>query len=75
MNISFPIFFAKGGIGGIVQWFIQVVIYDICVTFIQQTFGVSRMVALFIFLGLMLAIAAGGYILRKRMSNNADGDL
>lgn len=75
MNSLFPVFFAKGGFGGIVQWFIQIVIYDICITGIQQALGVSRMVALLIFLGILAAIAFGGYILRKRMSGNADADI
>ena len=57
MNSSFPIFFAAGGgFGGIVRWFIQIVIYDICITGIQDILGVSRMVALFIFPGLLMAI-------------------
>ena len=64
-----------GGFGGIVRWFIQIVIYDICITTIQDVLGVSRMVALFIFLGIMLAIAAVGYIVRKKMSGQADADI
>jgi uncharacterized membrane protein len=66
---------AGGGFGGIVRWFIQIVIYDICITTIQDVLGVSRMVALFIFLGIMLAIAAVGYIVRKKMSGQADADI
>lgn len=31
-----------------------------------------RIVALFIFLGILLAISAGGYILKQRSSANAD---
>jgi len=64
-----------GGIGGIVRWFIQIVIYDICVTTISEVFGVSRLVALFIFLGILLAIGAGSYMLRNRMSSRADADV
>ena len=66
---------ARGGMGGIIRWFIQIVIYDICITFIQDAFGVSRMVALFIFLGIMLLISGIGYIMRKKMSGDADSDI
>jgi hypothetical protein len=75
MSSSSPIFLARGGFGGIVQWFIQIVIYDICITGIQNVLGVSRMVALLIFLAILGAIAFGGYIMRKRMSGNADADI
>jgi hypothetical protein len=64
-----------GGIGGIVRWFIQIVIYDICITGIQDILGVSRMVALFIFLGILLLITFVGYLLRKKMSGQADADI
>lgn len=70
-----PILAARGGFGGIVRWFIQIVIYDICITFIQDAFGVSRMVALFIFLGIMLLIAFIGYVMRKKMSGQADSEI
>lgn len=71
----FPILAGSGGFGGIIRWFIQIVIYDICITTIQDVLGVSRMVALFIFLGIMLAIAAIGYVARKKMSGQADADI
>jgi uncharacterized membrane protein len=58
-----------------VRWFIQIVIYDICVTTISDVLGVSRLVALFIFLGILLAIGAGSYMLRNRMSSQADADV
>ncbi len=61
--------------GGIIRWFIQVVIYDICITGLQETLGVSRMVACFIFLGSLLLISIGGYLLRKKMSGQADSDI
>ncbi|MFN9368629.1 MAG: hypothetical protein ACK6CT_07645 [Planctomycetia bacterium] len=64
-----------GGIGGIVRWFIQIVIYDICVTTIAEVLGVSRLVALFIFLGILLAIGAGTYLLRNRMSSRAAAEV
>ncbi len=62
----------RGGLGNIVSFFIRVVIYDICVTSISEIFGVSRMVALFIFLGILIAISVGGYILKQRMSPGVD---
>ena len=33
------------------------------------------MVALFIFLGIMILISIGGYLLRKKMSGHADSDI
>lgn len=70
-----PVLAARGGgIGGIVRWFIQIVIYDICVTTIAEVLGVSRLVALFIFLGILLLISFVGYMMRKKMSSTADGD-
>jgi hypothetical protein len=60
------------GFGDIIGWFIRVVIYDIIVTSISDLLGVPRIVALFIFLGLLLAISAGGYVLRQRSSAPAD---
>ncbi|MBM4016202.1 MAG: hypothetical protein FJ293_14730 [Planctomycetes bacterium] len=63
------------GIGGIVSWFIRIVIYDICVTTIQEVLGVGRMTALFIFLGILLALSIGGWMLRRRMSRPADSDI
>jgi hypothetical protein len=63
------IFAARGGgIGAIVGWFIRVVIYDICITTISEVLGVPRLVALFIFLGILLAIAVGGYFLKQRIA-------
>ena len=75
-HLSFlPVLAARGvGIGGIVRWFIQIVIYDICVTTISEVLGVSRLVALFIFLGILLLISFVGYMMRKKMSRTADGD-
>lgn len=70
-----PVLAARGGLGGIVRWFIQIVIYDICITGIQDVLGVSRMVALFIFLGILLVISGVGYVLRKKMSGSADADV
>lgn len=57
-----------GGLGGIIGWFIRIVIYDICITGISDILGVSRMVALFIFLGILGVIAFGGYMLKQRVA-------
>ena len=71
-----PVIGARGGgMGGIVRWFIQIVIYDICVTTIAEVLGVSRLVALLIFLGILLGIAFVGYLMRKKMSGQADADI
>ena len=49
------LFAGRGGFGSMIQWFIRIVIYDICVTTIAEVLGVSRLVALFIFLGILSA--------------------
>jgi hypothetical protein len=68
-----PIVARSGGIfSGIISWFIRVVIYDICITFIESIFGVSRTVALFIFLGIMLAIAFVGYLIKQKSGASLD---
>lgn len=65
---------AKGGgfISGLVGWFIRIVIYDICITTIQEVLGVSRFAALFIFLGILAALSFVGYFLKQRMSPGID---
>jgi hypothetical protein len=67
-----PIIARGGFLSGIVSWFIRVVIYDICVTTIQDVLGVSRMVALFIFLGIMLVIGFVGYLIKQRSGASLD---
>ncbi len=57
-----------GGLGAIIGWFIRVVIYDICITTISEVLGVPRLVALFIFLGILGVIAFVGYLLKQRMA-------
>ncbi|WP_231934305.1 hypothetical protein [Botrimarina colliarenosi] len=57
-----------GGFGQIIGWFIRIVIYDIIVTGIADVLGVSRMVALFIFLGILMAIGAVGYVMKQKYS-------
>lgn len=65
---DFTLLAARGGFGSIISWFIRIVIYDICITGISDILGVPRMVALFIFLGILGVIAIGGYVIRQRMS-------
>ena len=63
-----PVLFARRGLGGIVSFFIRVVIYDICVTTIAEVLGVSRFVALFIFLGILLLVSFGGYLVKQKVA-------
>jgi hypothetical protein len=63
----------RGGfIGEMIRWFIMVAIYDLCIGGIASVLGVSRMVAVFIFLGILLAISAIGYVVRQKMAPSAD---
>lgn len=55
-----------------IRWFIMVAIYDICIGTIASVLGVSRIVACFIFLGILGVISFAGYVLRQRMSTPAD---
>lgn len=61
-----------GFISEMIGWFIRVVIYDICITTIQNVLGCSRMVALIIFLCILAGIAFAGYILKQRSSPGVD---
>ncbi len=61
-----------GGVGAIVGWFIRVVIYDICITGISDILHVPRMVALFIFLGILAVIAFGGYLLKQKYASDVE---
>ena len=61
-----------GFIGDMIRWFIMVAIYDICIGTIASVLGVSRLVACFIFLGILLLISFIGYIVRQKMSPPAD---
>ncbi|MDA8743420.1 hypothetical protein N9N28_02195 [Rubripirellula amarantea] len=63
-----------GGIGRMVSWFIRIVIYDICITGISDLLGVSRMVALFIFLGILGVISLVGYLLRNKYATGTEVD-
>lgn len=58
----------RGGFGGIISWFIRIVIYDIVVTSIAEIFGIPRIYALFIFLGGLVALSVGGYLLKQKYS-------
>jgi hypothetical protein len=72
---NIPFLLARGGgLGGIVSWFIRIVIYDICVTGISDILGVSRMVALFIFLGILLVISFIGYVIKQKTSPSVESD-
>lgn len=63
----------RGGfIGEMIRWFIMVAIYDICIGGIASVLGVSRMVAVFIFLGILLAISGISYVVRQKMAPSAD---
>ena len=55
-----------------IRWFIMVAIYDICIGTIANVLGVSRIVACFIFLGVLLVISFIGYIVRQKMAPPAD---
>jgi hypothetical protein len=61
-----------GFIGEMIRWFIMVAIYDICIGTIASVFGISRMMACFIFLGILLVISFVGYMVRQKMSPAAD---
>mgnify|MGYP000949221892 CR=1 FL=1 len=61
-----------GFLSGIISWFIRIVIYDICISTIQEVFGVSRMVALFIFLGLLSVISFGYYMIKQKSVGGID---
>jgi hypothetical protein len=75
LGFSLPRLNAKRGfMGEMVGWFIRIVIYDICVTTIQEVFGVSRFAAIFIFLGILLLIAFGGYVFKQKMAKPVDSD-
>lgn len=69
------LFAARGrGFGEIISWFIRVVIYDICITSISDILGVSRFVAMFIFLGILIAISFAGYYLKQKSASNIEED-
>ena len=65
---------ARGGMGSIVSWLIRVVIYDICITTIADVFHVPRIVALFIFLGILLGISFVGYMMKQKYAGHVDDE-
>ena len=58
----------------LISWLIRVVIYDICITTISDVLHVPRIVALFIFLGILAVIAFGGYVLKSKYAGHVDDD-
>lgn len=73
-TVPLPLARRGGGIGRIVSWFIRIVIYDICITGISDVLGVSRMVALFIFLGILMVIGGVGYFVKQRVAPGIEED-
>ena len=63
---------ARGGLGPIISWFIRIVIYDICITGISDILHVPRIVALFIFLGILGVIAFAGYVMKSRYAGSVE---
>jgi uncharacterized membrane protein len=61
-----------GGFSQIIGWFIRVVIYDICITGISDTLHVPRMVALFIFLGILAVISFVLYIFKQKYAGDVE---
>ena len=73
MNMLQPFQGRRGGfIAEMIRWFIMVAIYDICIGAIANVLGVSRLVAVFIFLGILLVVTFIGYIIRQKMAAPAD---
>jgi hypothetical protein len=62
----------RNPLSSIVGWFIRVVIYDICITGISDVLHVPRMVALFIFLGILAVIAFGGYLVQQKYAGDVE---
>ena len=75
MNSLQPIQARRGGgglIASMIRWFIMVAIYDICIGTIANVLGVSRLVAVFIFLGILLLLAVIGFFIRQKMAPRLD---
>jgi hypothetical protein len=74
MNALQPFQGRRGGgfIADMIRWFIMVAIYDICIGTIANVLGVSRLVAVFIFLGILMVIMVIGMIIRQKMATRAD---
>lgn len=68
-----PLFAARGGgFSSLVSWLIRVVIYDICITTISDVLHVPRIVALFIFLGILAVISFAGYMLKSKYADRVE---
>ena len=61
-----------GGLSSIIGWFIRVVIYDICITGISDVLHVPRMVALFIFLGILAVISFVAYLVKNKYADDVE---
>jgi hypothetical protein len=61
-----------GFIGEMVRWFIMVAIYDIVITGLSELLGVSRLVAVLIFLVGLFLMGFVGYLMRQNASAHAD---
>ena len=72
MDCFFLLAARGGGFGAIIGWFIRVVIYDICITGISDVLHVPRMVALFIFLGILGVVAFVGYLIQQRSAGDVE---
>jgi hypothetical protein len=73
--LVFPFQVRRGGggfIGDMIRWFIMVAIYDLAIGSIASIFGVSRMVAVLIFLAVLLGISVVGYLIRQRTVPGVD---
>jgi hypothetical protein len=72
MDAFFLLAARGGGFSAIIGWFIRVVIYDICITGISDVLHVPRMVALFIFLGILGVIAFIGYLIKQNTAGDVE---
>jgi Flp pilus assembly protein TadB len=63
----------RGGfVGEMIRWFIMVAIYDLVITGLAEMLGVSRLVAIFIFLGLLFLFGFIAYVMRQNASARVD---
>lgn len=57
------------GAGRLFNWFFRILIWNMIIGGLANILDVSRMVAFFILLGIILAITLVGFILRRRMAS------
>lgn len=62
-----------GFFSGMIRWFIQIAIYQICIGTIAEIFGISHFVATFVFLGILLVGSGIGYVIKQKSSPSVDG--